>query len=274
MAEPTTGVQARSKRGAMGAAWWSRRFTEALAALDPGGRLRRGRAAARRGEVESVEVTSGRVRAVVKDTEPREVTIGFSVFDEGTWTEVGEALRARPLLAARLLAGEVPEEIEGVFAAAEAALFPARMSDLKLACSCPDWDMPCAHVAAVFALVAERLDADPFLLLALRGGTRERLAGLLVEGAGEPVAESPPADPDTPLGGTLVDPVAFWAVGPLPLIPVAAQPPTELPLLRALGPLPFWSAAPLLELLARSPGEPAAPSDETRPCLLGVGPIS
>lgn len=253
MAEPVTGVQARSKRGAMGAAWWSRRFTEALVALDPGGRLRRGRAAARRGEVESVEVTSGRVCALVQDTEPRDVTIGFSVFDEGTWTEVGEALRARPLLAARLLAGEVPEEIEGVFAAAEAALFPTRMSDLKLACSCPDWDMPCAHVAAVFALVAERLDADPFLLLTLRGGTRERLAGLLVDGGTpEPAAESP-ADPETLLAGAPIDPVAFWAVGPLPVIPVAAPSPLELPLLRALGPLPFWSGAPLLELLARDP---------------------
>lgn len=245
------GVQARSKRGAMGSAWWSRRFSEAVESLAPGPRMRQGRAYARKGQVASLEVRPGRVSATVQGSaqDPYDVTIDVSMFDDGTWLEVGEALRAQPLLAARLLAGELPEETEAIFAAAEADLFPARMSDLKMACTCPDWSSPCKHVAAVFTLLAEHLDTDPFLLLALRGGTRERVAGLLGEPMGPSAGENAAAQAPAPLP---TDAAAFWAAGPVPPPLTLGATPVDLPLVRRLGPFPFWRGpSPLFELLRR-----------------------
>jgi len=74
--------------------------------------------------------------------------------------------------AARLLAGEMPHEIEQVFERAGVDLLPATSRDLTTQCDCPDWENPCKHIAAVCYLVAEAFDADPFLLFALRGCER------------------------------------------------------------------------------------------------------
>ena len=59
-------------------------------------------------------------------------------------------------------------------------------------CSCPDWAVPCKHVAAVCYLLAEAFDEDPFAILAWRGREREDLLANLhaARGAGGP---SPPA---------------------------------------------------------------------------------
>ena len=84
-------------------------------------------------------------------------------------------MRSRIGFAARLLAGEVPPELEGVFADAGVALLPARWSDMRASCTCPDWENPCKHLAATLYVFADRLEADPWLLLAWRGRTREQL---------------------------------------------------------------------------------------------------
>ncbi len=65
--------------------------------------------------------------------------------------------------------------MEEVFAAAGSALFPASPRDLAMDCTCPDHEVPCKHLAAVCYVLAERFDADPFTILALRGRDREEL---------------------------------------------------------------------------------------------------
>ncbi len=84
-------------------------------------------------------------------------------------------LASQALFLARLLAGEMPTQIEEAFAAADAPLFPTRSSDLAMSCSCPDWGMPCKHIAATFYLLAEAFDADPFQILHWRGRDRDTL---------------------------------------------------------------------------------------------------
>lgn len=257
------GVKAQTQRGAMGKAWWSKRFLEAIERLDPGSRLQRGRTYARKGQVADLDVRPGRVTARVQGSRPKPytVTITWSLFDDGSWAEVGEALRADPLIGARILNGELPEEVVAIFEAAEASLFPVRRGELQTACSCPDWSNPCKHVAAVFYLLAERLDQDPFLLLLVRGATRERLTGLLVAQApqapeGDPLGASgdgaPPLAVRTAADAFPDDPSAFWAAGEAPQPPAPTPPPAPLPLVRRLGPFPFWRGrAPLLDTLLR-----------------------
>jgi uncharacterized Zn finger protein len=175
------GIKARATRGPIGRSWWSRRFLQVLESFAIGGRLGRGRAYARAGQVMSLEVRPGEVAAVVQGSrpEPYRVAVRLAAFPDRVWRRVEAALTAQAIYAARLLAGEMPPDIEDVFAAAGAPLFPRRLADLTMECSCPDFAVPCKHLAATFYLLAEAFDTDPFQILHWRGRDRGRLLGRL-----------------------------------------------------------------------------------------------
>lgn len=175
------GIKARTARGAIGASWWSKRFLAVLESFALGTRLTRGRAYARAGQVLSLQIGPGVVTASVQGSreQPYQVTIGLAPFSERVWATAELALAEQAIYSARLLAGEMPAEIEEVFAAAGAPLFPQRFRDLSLSCSCPDPVVPCKHLAATFYLLAEAFDADPFQILRWRGRDRETLLGRL-----------------------------------------------------------------------------------------------
>src|SRR6266542_987333 len=176
------GIKARSRRGQIGESWWSGRFVAILESLGMGPRLGRGRAYARAGQVLDLGVAAGTASARVQGSRarPYRVSIGLARFAEADWARVESALAARAVYSAKLLAGEMPREIEEVFASCGLSLFPERARDLAMSCSCPDWAVPCKHIAATFYLLAEAFDADPFLILAWRArapGRRSRRAG-------------------------------------------------------------------------------------------------
>ena len=95
------------------------------------------------------------------------------------WREVESRLASQALFRARLLAGEMPAEIEQVFADCGTPLFPEPSRDLTMSCNCPDWGVPCKHLAAVCYVLAEAFDDDPFAMLAWRGKTRDDLLAAL-----------------------------------------------------------------------------------------------
>lgn len=190
------GLRAKSKRGAIGETWWSRRFIEVLEHFHEGPRLVRGRAYARRGQVIDMEVEAGEVTARVQGSRarPYDVRIGVRVLGDADWARVEEAMASQAVFLARLLAGEMPHEIEDVFAATGLSLFPVTADDLAADCSCPDWENPCKHIAAVYYLLAEAFDRDPFLIFAWRGRPRGRLIAELRElrshDAGAPASDA------------------------------------------------------------------------------------
>jgi uncharacterized Zn finger protein len=175
------GIKARSRRGQIGESWWSGRFVAILESLGMGPRLGRGRAYARAGQVLDLGVAAGTVSARVQGSRarPYRVSIGLARLGEADWVRVESALAARALYSAKLLAGEMPLQIEEVFASCGLSLFPKRTQDLAMSCSCPDWAVPCKHIAATFYLLAEAFDADPFLILAWRGRARDDLLARL-----------------------------------------------------------------------------------------------
>ncbi len=189
------GIKAKSKRGAIGEQWWSRRFIAVLESYGMSSRLQRGRSYARRGQVLEFELTTGKVTARVQGSRPQpyKVTIKVRPLTAGQWREVESRLVAQALFRARLLAGEMPAEIEQVFADAGTPLFPRSARDLTMACGCPDWEVPCKHLAAVCYVLAEAFDTDPFRMLAWRGKAREDLLTSL-RGARVPAAAGAAAD--------------------------------------------------------------------------------
>lgn len=187
------GVKARSKRGAIGQSWWSERFISVLENIGVGTRLQRGRNYARKGQVISFELSAGIVTAQVQGSRsrPYRVRIGITPFGKADWATLEHELADNAWYLAKLLAGEMPEDIETVFDTLGLALFPSTAKDLSLDCTCPDWEVPCKHLAAVFYLLAEAFDADPFAILAWRGREREDLLDNLraARNAGHPAAD-------------------------------------------------------------------------------------
>lgn len=193
------GLVTRSKRGAMVQQWWSARFVAVLDSMGLGSRLQRGRTYARKGQVISMEITPGAVTAVVQGSRarPYRVRIGVTAFGKAEWTQVEQALAADAWYVAKLLAGEMPQDIEDVFGRFGLALFPADSRDLTMDCSCPDWEVPCKHLAATFYLLAESFDEDPFRILTWRGRGRDDLLGNLQAARSErrPVPDGPAGIP-------------------------------------------------------------------------------
>jgi len=244
------GMRARSRRGAIAQTWWSERFIEVLESLGVGGRLQRGRTYARKGQVMDLSLDAGSVTARVQGSRarPYKVRIGLTAFDKQQWAAVSQALADDAWYAARLLAGEMPPDIEEVFAGVGLSLFPARSGDLSMDCSCPDWSVPCKHLAAVFYLLAESFDDDPFAVMAWRGRDREDLLAAVsaLRGGGGRVAADEVEDAAVPLSECLH---AFWVMP----VAVARRPAAQAPADALLAQLPELDLTvrrrPLVELL-------------------------
>ncbi len=244
------GIRAKSKRGAIGEQWWSRRFIAVLESYGMSSRLARGRSYARAGQVLDFELSQGKVTARVQGSRPRpyQVKIGVLPLTTAQWRRVLDKLASQALFRAKLLAGEMPREIEEVFAGCGTPLFPSSSADLDLHCNCPDWGVPCKHLAAVCYVLAEEFDRDPFGMLAWRGKEREellaamrRIRGAGLDGPGRPAdgtARSALDVPAPPLEDCLD---GFWTprLSPARLRALASVPNTAAPdLLLRMFPAP------------------------------------
>jgi uncharacterized Zn finger protein len=259
--EAKGGIKAQSKRGGFGENWWAKRWIAVLESFNIGARLSRGRSYARGGQVLGIHVEKGQVQAQVQGSRPSpyKIEIETKQLDPADWSKVARALAGQALHAAKLLAGEMPGEIEDVFKACGLSLFPAKLGDLKTGCSCPDWSNPCKHIAAVYYLLGEEFDRDPFLIFKLRGLDRAELMKRLGEAGAKAGASKSRASrsPDTEAQVRPVEPLEadssrFWGRTDLPqdLLGEIAAPPVTAALPKRLRGFPLWRGErPLLEAI-------------------------
>ena len=205
----------------------------------------------------SIVIEKGRISAKVQGSRPKpyDIAIEVTTLSDAEWAKVIDALGRQALFAAKLLAGEMPQDIEPLFTEVGLTLFPAKLRDLKTGCSCPDSSNPCKHIAAAYYLLGEEFDRDPFLIFVLRGMSREALLSRLgttsVPKAKEEVLPSSmPARAAEPINA---DVNVFWTGVAAPsdaTVPVVEIPREPAPLVRRLGGFPFWRGeTPLLESL-------------------------
>jgi len=171
------GLKAKSQRGSIGETWWSKRWVAVLESFDLGSRLSRGKSYARKGQVIGIDVKEGSVKARVQGTfsQPYKVTIELEPFTNEEWGRVLKVMAEKAAFSAHLLSGQMPKNIEEAFSGCGLSLFPGDGSDLETNCTCPDWSNPCKHIAAVYYLLAEEFDRDPFLIFKLRGKGKDEL---------------------------------------------------------------------------------------------------
>ncbi|HPB31593.1 MAG TPA: SWIM zinc finger family protein [Candidatus Sumerlaeota bacterium] len=254
----TGGIKAQSQRGGFGKSWWARRWIAVLEGFHIGARLSRGRSYARHGQVLSIEIENGLVKAKVQGSrsKPYDIIIKINTLVTEQWKRLAEAISQEAIFAARLLAGEIPENIEDIFNKIGISLFPARLTDIQTQCSCPDWSNPCKHLAAVFYIIGEEFDRDPFLIFKLRGKGREEFMELL--GALQQQKDFAPEEEEVPLPEKScrpeekfilpVNPEAFWATslnrpgeaGQTAMGFSAERPAISAALPKYLGNFPFW----------------------------------
>ena len=208
---------------------------------------------------------------------PYNVSIEVRTISPPDWERLQEAMAEQPIIAASLLSGRMPDNIEDTFRAAGLSMFPDRQDDLETDCSCPDWSNPCKHVAAVYLLLGEEFDRDPFLIFRMRGMDREDLLGPEFRRSAQTL-EGPtlPAEPLPP------EPGEFWTnpltalrekdhAGPAVIPDLAAALPQQL------GRFPLWQGnrefVPAMQDIYRAASQravelhmgPAEPPDNPAP---------
>ncbi|MEU1459649.1 SWIM zinc finger family protein [Streptomyces sp. NPDC005727] len=208
--------------------WWGNAWVDALerGALDVK-RLVRGRGYADGGNVDAITVTPGLVLAYVRGSRPRpyRVQVRLRTLEDGDWERFLDAAADRPGHIAALLDKELPESL----ADCGVPLLPGP-GDLAPRCSCPDSGHPCKHAAALCYQMARLLDADPFVLLLLRGrGERELLDALSRRSAARAARAAQEGAPRSLPGVRAADALAPRRLPappqPLPVPPHPEQPP-------------------------------------------------
>jgi uncharacterized Zn finger protein len=228
-------------------------------------RLARGRTLARGNRVRALLVTPGIASAEVVVGETFAASVRVRTFDEPEWAVIRATLLERLSTVAALLERRLPPDLVKALEARRIRLLP-RPDEIEGDCSCSDFAHPCAHVAAVHAVLADALDGDPFLLLTLRGRTPEQLLGSLRRAWGDdaPVrAFEGRAEEDLPATGfdesaLPLPPIAFSihrAETPAVGLRALGPPPGQMEVLRALAPLYEAGAAAALEIAVRDQAE-------------------
>jgi len=159
------------KPAQFGRTWWGAQWLQALTQIDFDNRLPRGRTYANRGAVRGLLVTSGEIKAKVQGSRPRpyEISIAVPAIKPADVGQLIERIAVDPGLIARLLNRELDPALLQQAQALGISVFPTRWTDLKMHCSCPDWAVPCKHLAAVIYLLSQEIDGNPFLVFSLRG---------------------------------------------------------------------------------------------------------
>ncbi len=249
------GIQSRNQRGTFAANWWAKRWLSVLDSYGIGSRLQRGRSYARSGQVLNIDVQPGLVEARVQGSRPKPyaVEIQVTALPDKEWERVLDTISEQAIFAAQLLDGTMPQEIETAFEAARVSLFPTSTRDLVTDCSCPDYSNPCKHIAAVYYLLGEQFDHDPFLIFTLRGRTREEVIEALRKRRAAAVGETSEEDVSieiSPAALSLNDQIAnFWGSDSFSwTAPQMIAPAVENAMMRRLGSPPGDLKKPLESL--------------------------
>jgi len=141
------GIRAQELRTGAGRSWWEKRWLASLESKNLNGRLGRGRNYALTGQVTEMKIEGPHVEAKVVGTrdEPYRVTVDFRIPEGAARERIVAALRSEPMLVARMLADDLPTEVEAIFKAEGYDLFPGGKLTKELpvaGCRLPEKKLP------------------------------------------------------------------------------------------------------------------------------------
>lgn len=149
-----------------GKTWWGEYWLRSLQNVDYENRLPRGASYARNGYVKEIKIRGNQVTAKVAGSRPRPYTVNIIIppFFEDQVEKLMNGIIARPALISKLLNRELDPEILTIAEQNGLKVFPRQWTDFKMQCSCPDWAVPCKHLASVIYMISREIDNNPFLV--------------------------------------------------------------------------------------------------------------
>ncbi len=160
-----------AERISYGKTWWGQQWLNALTSIDMANRLPRGKTYANKGAVQGLTISKNQISASIKGSAPRPYKAKLSVplFTEQEKDWLLTEIRDNPATLAQLLNRQLPPELTEFTDRRGIKLFPDSFRDLSMGCSCPDFAVPCKHLAAVIYVIANEIDRNPFLVFQLKG---------------------------------------------------------------------------------------------------------
>ncbi len=149
-----------------GKTWWGEHWLRSLENVDYDNRLPRGATYARRGNVVSIKIKDNRITAKVSGSRKTPYTVNVIIppFFEEDIDVLMTKIIERPALISKLLNRELDPSILDIANEVGLRVFPKQWTDFKMQCSCPDWAVPCKHLASVIYMVSREIDNNPFLV--------------------------------------------------------------------------------------------------------------
>lgn len=152
-----------------GRTWWGEQWLKSLDRIDFANRLPRGRSYANKGMVSAIKINENVILAKVQGSRPRpyDINIVLPPFFEKEQKVLLDSIKNNPLIFSQLLNRQLPEALLAIALQNNIKIFPQSWQDIKLNCSCPDYAVPCKHLAAVMYIIANEIDQNPFLAFTL-----------------------------------------------------------------------------------------------------------
>ncbi len=152
-----------------GKTWWGEQWLNSLNNIDYSNRLPRGATYARKGAVKKISIKGNRIAAKVQGTRvrPYNIDIIMPPFFDPELSNFIKELSRRPAIISKMLNRELDPAVLSLAEQFNLKVFPKQWSDLKMNCSCPDWAVPCKHLASVIYKVSAEIDNNPFLVFSL-----------------------------------------------------------------------------------------------------------
>ncbi|MFZ4797291.1 MAG: SNF2-related protein [Bacteroidia bacterium] len=152
-----------------GKTWWGEQWLNSLSNIDYENRLDRGSRYARNGSVVKIKIEGNRINAKVAGSAPKpyNVDVILPPFFDPELSEFITALSKKPTIISKLLNRELDPQVLTIAEQMGLKVFPKQWTDFKMQCSCPDWAVPCKHLAAVIYKVSAEIDNNPFLVFEL-----------------------------------------------------------------------------------------------------------
>lgn len=242
--------------------WWLGRLQTLFDALGATASLRQ---SSRGTRVRRLDIQPGQISARLTDRESGEGTLVILIdqLSNAQWKAIIAQMRDQALYAAHLLSEQLPLEIEAIFSNAETTLIPQTADEVTIESSFPI-EAQARMLAALYSALVDLLQSDPWLLLLLRGRSRELLLNELRQVRNEgAVAVAHPADVMRQADASFFYHVTDESTSAEERIPLAGQseqfwgdsrqlrllhhtispPAVQLALLRRLGPIsqaPEW----------------------------------
>ncbi|MFQ3579662.1 MAG: SWIM zinc finger family protein, partial [Bacteroidales bacterium] len=149
-----------------GKTWWGQQWLNSLSNIDYSNRLPRGASYARNGSVKNITIDENMINAKVQGSQrtPYKVGIIIPPFFDKEINNLIEKLSQKPIIISKLMNRELDPEVLTIAEECGLKMFPKQWSDLKMQCSCPDWAVPCKHIASVIYKLSTEIDNNPFLV--------------------------------------------------------------------------------------------------------------